>query len=109
TLVRADVRSQDDVELVADFRYTFAGGHVPQNDAAAFGLVPPASQEQLSIPTEMQHVRHAFGKWEHTDQLQGICVVKQHLLLPGDGGERSPWTNCQRRNCCRASRMNHGL
>ena len=89
-LIRADVRREHRVRLVAHGADALARGHVPHHDLAEFSAEPAARDEQLRIPRKAERVRKSLGEGEHADAIQRLRVVKQHLPLPADRHERRP-------------------
>ena len=84
-MVRADIRGEDGVILLANLQHAPTGFHIPHNHAPEFGGATTAGHEQLAVSTELQNIGATFIKGKHANQTQRIGVVKQDLMLTGDG------------------------
>jgi hypothetical protein len=59
--------------------------------------------------TEANDSRESLGERKDGGEVEGICVVKEDLLLGGERDERSPWAACDAGDGTRASGANNGL
>ena len=70
---------------------------------------PAAGQEHRAAAAEAKDVGNAFGKGQHTQELQRIRVVERNLFLPGHRYQRRPRTGGQSRRRARPRSVDHRL
>jgi hypothetical protein len=86
--VRAQVGGEDRIELVADRRGAGPGCGFEVDRLAGLCAHSPGGQQGPSIAREPQREDVALGKREGAQQLAGIPIEDQHLLVSGYGQER---------------------
>ena len=89
-MVGRDVGRHQLVELLADLGDALAGLDVPDDGVAELAAATAPQDQERAVGAELQRTRVTFGVRQDAGELVAVGVVKEDLLLAGDGEERGP-------------------